>query len=330
MLLLLLLSFSNVPKSNLLSFFLFYPRFCVPRKRQDSRDCFQFHIHALFDPVSERYLDLLTEPHNDADERQAFKTMLTRNHFSPDTIILTDRGYEGYDSFALIDSLGLKFVCRVKDGNTGGVVKSFHLPKDGEYDYTFDRIYTMKNSKLVKTHPEIYHPVRYNRNSVFLNPDHPEYRMKLRIVRLQLDDDYECLITNLPDEEVSPAQLKKIYWLRWGIETSFRELKYTIGLVDFHSGKVESIEQEILARAILYNFCQIIVKHTESIEKHGRYLHKTNLSTAVYICRNYLFEANSQYNVEALIRKYTVPIRPGRKYPRKLRSHAAVGFTYRR
>ncbi len=30
-------------------------------------------------------------------------------------------------------------------------------------------------------------------------------------------------------------KLKQIYALRWGIETSFRDLKYTIGMLDFHS-----------------------------------------------------------------------------------------------
>ena len=46
--------------------------------------------------------------------------------------------------------------------------------------------------------------------------------------------------------------------MRWGIETSFRELKYAIGLSSFHSKKVEYIMQEIYARLVLYNYCEII------------------------------------------------------------------------
>ena len=30
------------------------------------------------------------------------------------------------------------------------------------------------------------------------------------------------------------ADIKELYHLRWGIETSFRDLKYTLGLVDLH------------------------------------------------------------------------------------------------
>ena len=31
--------------------------------------------------------------------------------------------------------------------------------------------------------------------------------------------------------------IKELYHMRWGIETSFRELKYAIGLTSFHSKK---------------------------------------------------------------------------------------------
>ncbi|NOJ73972.1 transposase [Paenibacillus alvei] len=40
--------------------------------------------------------------------------------------------------------------------------------------------------------------------------------------------------------------------MRWGIETSFRALKYIVGLTNFHAKKRESITQKIFARMILY------------------------------------------------------------------------------
>ena len=49
-------------------------------------------------------------------------------------------------------------------------------------------------------------------------------------------------------------EIKELYHKRWGIETSFRELKYAIGLSALHSKKRESIKQEIYARLLLYNF----------------------------------------------------------------------------
>lgn len=61
----------------------------------------------------------------------------------------------------------------------------------------------------------------------------------LRIVRFPLSaDTYECVITKLPNDEFPPDELKKLYAMRWGIETSFHELKYAIGLSCFHTKKV--------------------------------------------------------------------------------------------
>src|SRR5699024_7255543 len=73
---------------------------------------------------------------------------------------------------------------------------------------------------------------------------------------------YESIITNLPAEEFSLEDIKALYHMRWGIETSFRELKYAIGLTHFHSKKPDYIRQEIWARLILYNFCEAITTRT--------------------------------------------------------------------
>ncbi|EOS46809.1 MAG: transposase [Lachnospiraceae bacterium] len=49
--------------------------------------------------------------------------------------------------------------------------------------------------------------------------------------------------------------------MRWGIETSFRELKHTLSLNKLHSKKTAHIHQEIFAKAIIYNFCSVITMH---------------------------------------------------------------------
>ena len=47
--------------------------------------------------------------------------------------------------------------------------------------------------------------------------------------------------------------IKRTIRYEMGIETSYRELKYAIGLTNFHSRKDESIKQEIFASLIMYN-----------------------------------------------------------------------------
>ena len=69
------------------------------------------------------------------------------------------------------------------------------------------------------------------------------------------------VVTNLDKKDFPSELLKQLYAKRWGIETSFRDLKYTIGLLHFHSKKVEHILQEIYARLIMYNFSELITSH---------------------------------------------------------------------
>jgi hypothetical protein len=47
--------------------------------------------------------------------------------------------------------------------------------------------------------------------------------------------------------------------MRWGIETSFRALKYAIGMVHFHVRKDNSLLQEIYASLVVYSFSERVI-----------------------------------------------------------------------
>ena len=65
-----------------------------------------------------------------------------------------------------------------------------------------------------------------------------EYPISFRIARFKIaDNSYETVITNLDRSCFSVEKLKELYHLRWLIETSFRELKYAIGLTSFQCQK---------------------------------------------------------------------------------------------
>jgi IS4 transposase len=113
--------------------------------------------------------------------------------------------------------------------------------------------------------------------------------MSFRVVRLKITDSlFETVITNLSASDFPPQELKTLYALRWGIETSFRELKYSIGLTNFHAKKREYIAQEIFARLTMYNFAQMITSHVV-ISQAGRNLaYRANFTVAIHICRCFL------------------------------------------
>ena len=96
------------------------------------------------------------------------------------------------------------------------------------------------------------------------------YELNFRIVRFPISEDiYETVVTNLDEDRYPAIEIKKLYASRWGIETSFRDLKYTVGLLNFHSKKVMCILQEIYAHMIMYNFAEMITSHV-AIEKKAK------------------------------------------------------------
>lgn len=184
---------------------------------------------------------------------------------------------------------------------------------------------------LQKKHPGIYRFLPTNVKLDCLPLGSSEfYPISFRIVRFKISEhSTETLITNLDADFFSVDELKHLYHLRWGIETSFRQLKYTIGLSLFQSKKVEYITQEIFARLTMYNFCELITSHVVIQKKPGKHVYQTNFTAAVHICRQFLRGAVSPPNVEALILRQLVPIRPGRSTPRKMKNIKFNGFFYR-
>ena len=98
----------------------------------------------------------------------------------------------------------------------------------------------------------------------------------------------------LCDDEFSAEDIKMIYKMRWGIETSFRELKYHVGLIAFHSKKKDCVIQEIFASLIMYNFSMLITENiTIDDDKHNDYRYKINYAFAIHICIKFFRSAHA-------------------------------------
>lgn len=67
------------------------------------------------------------------------------------------------------------------------------------------------------------------------------YYISFRIVKFTLPNrTSEIIYTNLPKEDFSIDELRDLYNLRWGIETSFRDIKYATGLL-FSISKIKTL-----------------------------------------------------------------------------------------
>ena len=156
------------------------------------------------------------------------------------------------------------------------------------------------------------------------------FTLDFRVVRIQTGDGlYELLVTNLPASDFPTEELRKLYALRWGIETSFRDLKYIVGMLKFHSRKSDFVTQEIYANLIMYNLTQIIAGCVQVPSKKRKYEYKVRFSATVNIARSLLLKDVSPPDAETLLRRMITPVRPNRSYSRKPRTKARIQFVYR-
>jgi hypothetical protein len=257
----------------------------------------------------------------------------------PKALIIADRGYESYNLMAHIQEKGWKYLIRVKDIHSSGIAAGLDLPDTEEFDLYCPVLLTRRNNSKTKpllsdrnhykwiptTTPFDYLPIGAHKHDPVAF-----YALAFRIVRFKLSESaFETVITNLDQKEFPSGDLKHLYSKRWGIETSFRELKYTVGLLHFHAKKVENITQEIFARLIMYNFAELITSHVVIQKKCRKYVYQTNFTAAVHICRQFLRDSVAPPKVVDLIKAQVVPIRPGRSTPRRTKNIKFNGFFYR-
>lgn len=293
------------------------------------------HLNALYDLRRKLYTDVLTQGRHFEDEHRAFATMVDRDESDIPTIYIADRGYESYNVMAHIQEKGRKFLIRAKDFSYGGIVYSLDLQFADELDQDVTLYLTKKHTKFAK---ENGFKILNSKSVLDYLPSDPKspasdqpYCLNFRVVRLKLDDDsYELFITNLDKDNFPSEELKILYALRWGIETSFRALKHTLGTLYFRSKKTEYILQEVFANLTMYNFAQLVAACITIKQKNKKYPYQINFAASVQICRNFLLKNISPRNVEALLLRSLLPVRQGISNPRKMTGKKPVpSFQYR-
>ena len=255
---------------------------------------------------------------------------------------MADRGYAVLNLLEHIHRKpNLEYLIRTKNGWISEV-KALPL-KELDVDISFE-LRTTQRLEDLKAYKEgkaklIYAPSKFGKEKKleqweFESP----YRMKLRIVRFRISNtgndanDYETIVTSLDRTAFPLEEIKCLYHLRWGIETSFRELKYVIGLRHIHTKKDDVALQEIYARLIMYNFCECITMAVIIEQKDSRkWVYQVNYTYAIYICKDYFrCRDPSPPDVISRISSEILPVRPGRQDLRKISKRKDfVWFVYR-
>lgn len=299
--------------------------------REDRKSYNQLHINGLFDILNRIYVDCVIDPGMHMRERSALIDMINRLDNPSGTIILADRGYEGYNSLAHMIEREINFLIRAKDLDSNGFLQTLHLPAKGEFDINVDKLLTFSLSRKFKGDDSY---VRVYRGHFDFLEASDTYPIHFRLVRIKLSDNaYECLVTNLPRDKFPPKKLKRLYSLRWGIENAYRDLKYTVDLLHFHGKSSQAVLQEVFCSLTMFNFCAYLCVHADIL--HGRndtkYRYKVNFANAVDPCRKFLHGSIDECELLHRLKLAPTPIRDGRSSPRpsRMKEQSSREFNYR-
>jgi len=310
--------------------------YAVKQARSDNY-YYQMHINSLYDILEKRFLDLVIQPRPEAHERVAAIQMIERNQIKGKSIYICDRGYASYNFAAVIDKLGQYFLVRYPLKLTKSFNKFKAFPNEPEFCINYS-VELTRSKKAFKTNPNEAMQLRVasDRPLDVVTDKSDSYILKLRLVKLTLEtpsgeSTEEYIATNLPEDVFSISEIKKLYNMRWKIETSFKSLKYACGLIVFHSRSRQYNVQEVYARFIMYNLTALIDAYTDYIlqKRKRKKEFNTSFADSVPIVRLFLNDKITCKEVEELLLSYIIKVRPGRSEPRKIQSQRAVSLTNR-
>ena len=278
-----------------------------------------WHLNALYDLQNGIYTDVIIQKEYEKNEKAALCAMVDRSVVSDPVILLADRGYEACNNLAHLERKGWNYLIRLRDKNRT-VAYGLKLPDTAQFDIPVQITLGRQTARQLEQQglvvPASYYRIPPQMTFDDLEPGSTGFStLSFRIVRIETENnDTELLITNLDPKCFPPAALRRLYAMRWGIETSFRSLKYAVGLIHLHAKKPDLVLQEIFASFLIFNFTQASVWTVDTAQGASKYQCRVNFSDAVFACCAFLREAI--YDPLPLLWRKLLPVRPDRTAPR--------------
>ena len=242
-------------------------------------------MSTLHDSLNSLKLDILVD-RIDGSERD-----LARKHiehylqtYSQKAIFTFDRGYP---SIRLIDQIiggNQYFLFRCTSTTFKKYFEQVDPGEDKALDVTYDRISTNE-----------YRDDRAFRQHLMNTTYH------LRFTKLIVGTDeeghevIEYLVSNLPQDEFTANDLKELYHLRWGTETSYERMKSRMKMEEFSGMKPALILQDIYADCWMFNLVSLKImyanEHKPIEQQNGNYTISRNFNKSIGAMKKYLLEA---------------------------------------
>jgi hypothetical protein len=180
-----------------------------------------------------------------------------------------------------------------------------------------------------------------------LKPDlDPMWVISLRVLTIHLEDGIaEYLLTTLLDAEAFPYHVfQGVYAKRWGSETNYDVLKNILEIENFTGKSVLSVRQDFYATVLTSNIQGLIqweLQEEIAAENQGpsrKYPYQLNKNVSIGLLKDTLVtllmdagDLQSFYcEVKRQMKRNIVPIRPGRRVPRKRKNYQKYPMNKRR
>ena len=254
------------------------------------------HLNGFVDVISKAFLDVVIQPGQQPDEREALHSML--DHFTPDDpqkyIITADRGYESYDLLFHCELKNLGYVFRVKSPSSQKSILSYYaseFPDDlEEFDVTIKRFFTDKATNIMKSQSDVYRYINPSKNT-------PHFYELLRKKHSHL---YFLLFRVVKIKTVENTQ-----------EIYSRLILYNFGIFIANEAAEENRKKKR--------------------DGNNKYLYELDFSSALKTARKFFMRRDSGRHIDIirLMMKYVHAVKDRfRQFQRPLRGISAIHFGY--
>lgn len=234
-------------------------------------------------------------------------------HCGPGDLVIYDRGYPSYGFMHEVAATGAHFLMRCKHSFNQLVI-------DFVASQQFTAVVSMAAGK----------------DTPYAKGAHKGGRIQVRLVKVILDNgEVETLITSLLDEQQYSAGLfKELYRRRWGVEQFYDVVKNIVCVENFTGHTDRVIQQDFHSALLMCNLHSLLVSEAQEEMPKGsgsrKYDRKINKTVSFGYMKEAMVELLAQPDPQAridglkeLFLNNTIPIRPGRSFPRDRNKHKA-------
>lgn len=210
--------------------------FGVQKGREGQTDCPMGLASVFYDVMNNMVIDSVIKPRSGSEHQCAEEHL---SYSDKNDLVLYDRGYNAFWLYALHIKNKTAFCMRAK-ANKNLLVKEFIESNKKE-----DVVMFIPNNPSKRTCREKNIPIA---------------PIKLRLVRVELKNEVEVLITNLLDsDKYDVSVFKSLYHLRWGIEENYKRLKQWVEIENFSGKSALSVQQDFYAKIVASNLTSLMV-----------------------------------------------------------------------